>query len=157
MCTKTANIFLVPVDNVYFFLLFDDNYVPTLFHIPRLPLHRHWQHTHTNAPIYCGAHCSVEAELVAGLALLGTWIWEKKKRKTTSWNLSAPSYSVFIVLASCSAAARHPGRFSWSSWMLAAAPPLATSLSAPSSSVFIVLGRGASAVELAQPYRQHTD
>lgn len=82
------------------------------------------------------------------LALVGTWTW-KKKQKTTSWNYqSAPSASVFIVLASWSAAARHPGGLSWSSWMLAAAPPLATSLSAPSGSVFIISDSGASAAEI---------
>ena len=71
------------------------------------------------------------------LALVATWTW----KKTTSWNyLSAPSHSVYIVLASCADAARQPGCCSWSGWLLAAAPPLATSLSAPSSSVFIVSG-----------------
>lgn len=70
--------------------------------------------------------------------------------KTTVWNyLSAPSYSVFIVLATCSAAARHPGSFGWLCWLLVLASPPATGLSAPSNSVFIVLGKGSGAAGLA--------
>lgn len=74
------------------------------------------------------------------LACIWMW-WAPGAEKTTSWNyLSAPSYSVLIVLASCSAAARRPGCFSWSCWLLAAAPPLATSLSAPSASCLYRFG-----------------
>lgn len=77
------------------------------------------------------------------LALVGTWML----KKTTSWNyLSASSYSVFIVLAGCLAAARHPGCCYWLRRLVAAAPPLATSLSAfpwapsvPSLIVILVL------------------
>lgn len=41
------------------------NNVPTLFDIPGLLLHKHWQHTQTNAAIYCETHCGVVTELVA--------------------------------------------------------------------------------------------
>lgn len=70
------------------------------------------------------------------------WLWwTPGPEKTTSWNYqSAPSYSVFIVLASGSAAARQPGCFSWWSWMLAPVLLLAISLSAPGEHCLYRLG-----------------
>lgn len=54
------------------------------------------------------------------LALVGTWMW-----KTTSWNyLSAHSYSVFIVLASCSRCCQAP----WLPLALLCSPLAATPL-----------------------------
>lgn len=144
--STSVNIPLVPIGTARFFLFIsDDNFVPALFHTPALPVRRHWQHSQTNAAVYCETHCDmVTASLAFGFG------GHLDLKKTTSWNyLSAPSHSVYIVLASCADAARQPGCFSWSGWLLAAAPPLATSLSAPSSSVFIVSGSGAGAAELA--------
>ncbi len=128
-----------------------------------LPVYLWWQfcahidpHTSTPSTLALATQSNKHSSLLWNSLQHGDWLaciwlwWAPGPEKTTSWNyLSAPSYSVFIVLASCPAAARQPGCFSWKRWLLAAAPPLATSLSAPSSSVFIVSGRGAGAAELA--------
>lgn len=112
----------------------------------------------TRAPsaLALATHSNKHSSLLWNSLQHGDWLgciwlwWAPGPEKTTSWNyLSAPSYPVFIVLANCVDAARQPGCFGRPRWLLAAAPPLATSPSAPSSSVFIVSGCGADAVCLA--------
>lgn len=108
-----------------------------------VPHHLHWHSSQTNTAMCCETHCIVVTVWVA-------FGFSEHLKKPTVWNyLSAPSYSVFIVLATCSAAARHPGSFGWLCWLLVLASPPATGLSAPSNSVFIVLGKGSGAAGLA--------
>lgn len=90
----------------------------------------------TNPAVYCETRCIAATVWVA-------FGFSEHLKKTTVWNyLSAPSYSVFIVLATCSAAARRPGRFRRLCWLLVLPSLLATGLSAPSDSIFIVLEKG---------------
>lgn len=123
---------------------FNDNFAPALFHTTASspsPLALAFQSNKHSHVLWNSLH--------RGDCLGCIWLqWAPEK--TTVWNyLSAPSYSVFIVLATCSAAARHPGSFGWLCWLLVLASPPATGLSAPSNSVFIVLGKGSGAAGLA--------
>lgn len=64
--TTSLNISLVPVGSACFFLfIFDDNFVPALFHTPALPLRWHWQHCQTNAAVFCETHRSMVTALLA--------------------------------------------------------------------------------------------
>ena len=101
-------------------------------------------------------HSNKHSGLLRNSLLRGGWLarivlwWAPGPEKTTSWNyLSAPSYSAFIVPASCSTLPSSLAALAGCVGLLAAAPPLATSLSAPSCSVFIVLGSEPGAAELA--------
>lgn len=136
----------------FFFSLFisDDNFVPTLFHTPAVPLRSLTLTTHSRK---CGsllwrataACCWLIRSRVVHLGL-----------KNYQLELSVSSQLLCVIVverwpstAAAAAAARSTGCFSWLRWKLAAASPLATNLSAPGSCVSITQVSDASAADLA--------